>query len=340
MKTVLRRLKQTVFYKHFEVFLLLVLAVIACFSCFITAKTTYVINDGDETIVVKSAPDDAELALAEAGVTLEEHDSFESIAAEKGNDVNITVFRPHTISFSCRGEAKTVMTLCSTVGEFLEEQNISVEANDRLNYELSDEITDNMNLVVQNIRTVVETVKETVEYDIIYAVDPVRESGYEEIICPGSNGEKAVTYERLIVDGVEKDTYIKNESVLAEPVTAIIACSAEDERITTAEKVITINTGETYDFSKVLYMTATAYTHSGNATATGVMPYVGVVAADTSVLPFGTIVYVTSASGGWTYGYAVVADTGVSGRILDLFMDTYDECIQFGMRDTLVYVIG
>ena len=100
--------------------------------------------------------------------------------------------------------------------------------------------------------------------------------------------------------------------------------------------------GTTYTYSKVLSMTATAYTfNSGaNITASGAPAQVGIVAADLSYLPMGTIVYIVSASGSWEYGYAVVGDTGVSGATIDLFFNTYDECIQFGVRDALVYVIG
>ena len=100
--------------------------------------------------------------------------------------------------------------------------------------------------------------------------------------------------------------------------------------------------GTVYTYSKVLKMTATAYTfNSGaNITASGAPAQVGIIAADLSYLPMGTVVYIVSASGSWEYGYAVVGDTGVSGAMVDLFYNTYDECIQFGVRDALVYVIG
>ena len=100
--------------------------------------------------------------------------------------------------------------------------------------------------------------------------------------------------------------------------------------------------GTIYTYSEVLNMTATAYTfNSGaNITASGVPAQVGVIAADLSYLPMGTVVYIVSASGSWEYGYAVVGDTGVSGAKVDLFFNTYDECIQFGIQDALVYVIG
>ena len=53
----------------------------------------------------------------------------------------------------------------------------------------------------------------------------------------------------------------------------------------------------------------------------------------------GTKVYIVSAYGDWEYGIAVVGDTGVKGNKIDLFYNTYDECIQFGRRDAIVYIL-
>ena len=97
-----------------------------------------------------------------------------------------------------------------------------------------------------------------------------------------------------------------------------------------------------FSYSSVMTMAATAYTSSNTSgtTASGAPAQVGIIAADTSVLPMGTKVYITSADGSWTYGYAVVGDTGVSGNLIDLYFNTYDECISFGRQTVLVYIIS
>ena len=41
----------------------------------------------------------------------------------------------------------------------------------------------------------------------------------------------------------------------------------------------------------------------------------------------------------YTYGFAIAEDTGVRGNIIDLYMNSYNECIQFGVRDCTVYVL-
>ena len=44
-------------------------------------------------------------------------------------------------------------------------------------------------------------------------------------------------------------------------------------------------------------------------------------------------------SGSYTYGMAHAEDTGVRGAKIDLFMDTYDKCIQFGRRNSVAYFL-
>ena len=97
-------------------------------------------------------------------------------------------------------------------------------------------------------------------------------------------------------------------------------------------------------FNEVRTMTGTAYTAGESAkvdsvTASGTLARVGVVAVDRRQIPLGTKVYVVSNDGRYTYGFAIAEDTGVRGNIIDLYLDTYSEVIQFGRRDCTVYIL-
>ena len=105
---------------------------------------------------------------------------------------------------------------------------------------------------------------------------------------------------------------------------------------------ITLENGEVLTFHETRTMKGTAYTTGGKVgtrTASGTTVRVGVVAVDRNVMPLGTKVYVVSNDGEYVYGFGVAEDTGVRGNIIDLYMDTYNECIQFGVRDCTVYVL-
>lgn len=101
--------------------------------------------------------------------------------------------------------------------------------------------------------------------------------------------------------------------------------------------------GTALNYSSARSMTATAYTTGydgvGTITASGTAVHVGSVAVDKSVIPLGTRVYITVSGGSIVYGLAVAEDTGVKGSIIDLYYNTYDECIQFGRRPCTVYIL-
>lgn len=80
---------------------------------------------------------------------------------------------------------------------------------------------------------------------------------------------------------------------------------------------------------------ATAYTWTGNRTASSTWPAVGTVAVDPKVIPLGTKLYIEG------YGPAVALDTGgdIQGQIIDLYMDSYQECIEWGRRQVEVRVM-
>ncbi|MTI82089.1 MAG: hypothetical protein FH758_14710 [Firmicutes bacterium] len=93
--------------------------------------------------------------------------------------------------------------------------------------------------------------------------------------------------------------------------------------------------GETLRYEQEMDMLATAYTHTGNPTASGEWPEPGMVAVDPNVIPLGTRVYVEG------YGYATALDTGsaIKGNRVDLFMDTKKEALRWGVRKIKVYVL-
>ncbi len=56
------------------------------------------------------------------------------------------------------------------------------------------------------------------------------------------------------------------------------------------------------------------------------------------------MLYICSADGSYVYGYAVAEDTGgalMSGEaIVDLYMDTLEECTAFGRQDVIINVLN
>lgn len=75
----------------------------------------------------------------------------------------------------------------------------------------------------------------------------------------------------------------------------------------------------------------TAYTWTGRPMANGEYPYVGCAAS--CDFPLGTVLYIEG------IGTFTVNDICPTSGVVDLFMNTYDECINFGRQTRNVYVL-
>ena len=84
---------------------------------------------------------------------------------------------------------------------------------------------------------------------------------------------------------------------------------------------------------------ATAYC-KGEVTASGLPPQSGIAAADPNVLPTGSVIYI-SRLGPRYDGVYTIMDTGpiIKGRLLDLYMWSCYEALDFGRRSVEVLVL-
>lgn len=94
------------------------------------------------------------------------------------------------------------------------------------------------------------------------------------------------------------------------------------------------------NYKKTLSVEATAYT-GGTLTAMGLKPVrdpggISTIAVDPSVIPLGSKVYIPG------YGYAIASDTGgvIKGNIIDLYMNSNDECKSWGRRQVTLHIVA
>ena len=86
---------------------------------------------------------------------------------------------------------------------------------------------------------------------------------------------------------------------------------------------------------EVMIFEATAYCYTGNRTATGTWPSRGTIAVDPEVIPLGTRLHIEG------YGEGIAEDTGglIKGDIIDVYMESEDECWDWGRRTVEVRII-
>lgn len=76
----------------------------------------------------------------------------------------------------------------------------------------------------------------------------------------------------------------------------------------------------------------TAYTWTGNPMANGEYPYVGCAAS--CDFPLGTVLYIEG------IGTYIIKDVCPTSGVVDIYMDSYDACINFGRQYANVYIIN
>ncbi|MDY3281844.1 G5 and 3D domain-containing protein [Dysosmobacter sp.] len=212
-----------------------------------------------------------------------------------------------------------------------------------------------IDLTVASDLTYYDRCSEAVAYTTERISTPELPKGTEQVVQAGSNGIRTAVYEvtysggqlvsRQLVD-VEDSTMVPEKILVG---TAVEAAPASEDRLVSVSKnadgsgVLTFQSGSTLRFTEVKSMTATAYTAGyGGAdycTATGTAVHVGTVAVDKRVIPLGTRMYIVTEKGDVVYGMAVAEDTGVKGNKIDLYYNTYQECINFGRRTCSVYIL-
>lgn len=192
------------------------------------------------------------------------------------------------------------------------------------------------------------------EHEVIYQYNEDKPDWDETIIQQGCDGIYTEVYEIIYQDGVEIGRQLI-EIIHTEPVPTIIEkgtipnfANNDDPvaSITTNEDgtgYITLENGQVITFNQVRTMKGTAYNCNepglGTITYSGTTVHWGVVAVDKRVIPLGTKMYIVSNDGYLVYGFAIAEDTGVRGEHVDLYMEDWDDMINFGIRDCTVYIL-
>ena len=114
----------------------------------------------------------------------------------------------------------------------------------------------------------------------------------------------------------------------------------DDALSTTNSDNIKIESNPTNNYKEVYTMMSTAYA-GDTITYMGSTPVrdpdgISTIAVDPSIIPLGSKVYIPG------YGLAIASDTGglIKGNRIDLFLNSEDECINWGVQTVSLYLIA
>lgn len=195
-------------------------AVGALLSQTVFAQTSYIITDGDRVTVHRSYSSDPYEVLTEAGIELEEEDTYETGYADGMNQ--ITVRRMQMVTVINRGAQSVIGTYGETTGSLLARMGITPGTGDTLSCSSETQTYDGMTVELVHTETRIEEEDTTVPHPVNYYEDPDLEPGAEIVLVAGQNGLTNVKSEVTYRNGKEVSRVIVQETVKTKPVTQLV----------------------------------------------------------------------------------------------------------------------
>lgn len=323
------------------------------------AQTKYVITDGDNVIVCMSNSSDPKVVIREAGLELGESDTYTTQKSDGVSEIHIN--RIQMITVCARGDVYVVGSYGGTVADVLGSLDLTLDDADQLSCEPDDATYDGMTIDITRSEQEILEYQQVVAHSTQVYESTSLEPGEEQVLVQGMDGVTEIRAKVYYQNGEEIYREILSEQVISEPVNGIVLLGIDRSVKTqensgnqdylqshTSEKQDSGNTvpGTNLTYQEVLDFQATAYycpnPELWNITYSGTEVQVGSVAVDPNFIPLGTKMYIVSADGAYVYGYAIAEDIGgaIKGQIVDLFFNTYEECINFGRRDVKIYILS
>jgi uncharacterized protein YabE (DUF348 family) len=292
-------------------------------------RTVSIEFDGTtQTVYTHAVNSDA--LIRECNIPMGPYDECIMTTPKLEDGTQLKVFRAVDVTLDYHGQKQQVQTAKQTVQDVAEQYGYTKEKY-RAYGDIKAPVTKGMTIKIGNVSRKTITEDEVVQYAIESIPDDTLGQGEENILQEGQNGRKRVTVDMISIDGQLAGKEIVDSQLINEMQPLI--------RHVGTKETVEINTGSISKYKAVYTMVATAYLPTdGNGeciTKMGTWARRGEIAVDPNVIPLGTVVYIPG------YGVATAEDTGgdILGNRIDLCMEDYNECMAFGRRTILVYIL-
>lgn len=240
------------------------------------------------------------------------------------NNMSLTVLHAKKTKASIAGKEQEFWLVPGTVKDNLAYNNITYDKDDEIKPALHKTVSAKTNIKVDEVHYKVSEKKEKVEAESKVILDPTLTSGVQEK-TKGKDGEGIFTYTKKYVNGKKVNTDRKVKKWIKKP---------QDNTL----RLGTSATGDkgTYIVVRTFTANTTAYTAGAGARgALGEVVHVGTCAVDPSFVSYRSNMWIEG------YGYAYANDCGgaVKGNVVDLYMSSHSQCVQWGRRNVTAYVL-
>lgn len=302
-------------------------------------------SHGKSATVVTAEHEVVEL-IAQAGIT--PSSSYDELVVTETDDNNsIHILRAYNVPVTVDGSTREVVTTGGTLEEVLSDGGVTLGPDDETEPARGTVIEEGDSITVHRVTYDTYTVEEVVPTEVVYEYTSLfyRQQSYEQVMQEGSDGLDQVTYRDKYVDGVLTETAELERTTLVGMVQHIVKAYGENAPVSSFVGPEIVD-GQPAEGVAQVFTSQRSTGYSASATAKGAsgrrLSY-GTVAVNPNVIPYGTLLYITSDDGRFVYGYAYAADTGTAmmtgHAFIDLYYETYEESVKNAVIPVTVYVI-
>lgn len=259
----------------------------------------------------------------------------------------LDILRAYTVPVTADGATQDVVTTGATTAELLAQAGLTWTEDDLLTPAADEAVPEGGSVTLQRVsyvdysqNIVVPTEIEEVPTSLFY-----KKQSKTVTMQEGSDGLDTVYYRETWIDG----TLAATDEIGRETQIGMVPTLQKvyGEKVPVSQFVgPEIVDGAPVEGVAEVYTNQRSTGYSASATAKGAsgrrLTY-GTVAINPNIIPYGSLMYITSADGKFVYGYAYAADTGTAlmqgSAFIDLYYETYDESVDSAVIPVTVYVL-
>ena len=259
----------------------------------------------------------------------------------------LDILRAYTVPVTADGTTQDVVTTGATTAELLAQAGLTWTEDDLLTPAADEAVPEGGSVTLQRVsyvdysqNVVVPTEIEEVPTSLFY-----KKQSKTVTMQEGSDGLDTVYYRETWIDG----TLAATDEIGRETQIGMVPTLQKvyGEKVPVSQFVgPEIVDGAPVEGVAEVYTNQRSTGYSASATAKGAsgrrLTY-GTVAINPNIIPYGSLMYITSDDGKFVYGYAYAADTGTAlmqgSAFIDLYYETYDESVDSAVIPVTVYVL-
>lgn len=301
-------------------------------------------HGGSVRILTASSSEETLLSLTDTP-PLGENDKI--VWSQNADGRLMQVLRAYTVPVTADGQTRDVITTGATAAELLAQLGLTYDDNDILTPAADETVTEGSSLTLQRVEyvdytedVVIPSQRQEVPTSLFY-----RDHDETMMLQEGSDGLDTVTWRDVYIDGTWTEKQELDRVTQVGMVPTVVKVYGEQAPVSAfvgpeiVDGVPSEGVVETYTGQR-----STGYSASSTAKgASGQRLTYGTVAVNPNIIPYGTLMYITSDDGSFVYGYAYAADTGTAmmegHAFVDLYYQTYQESVESAVVPVTVYII-